>query len=375
MTDLFTENAVTFEAGFSEAQVTSEVPKSLTDQVEKNTSDISDEVSNRKSADAVLDGKISELKDDIGDSRKAIEELAEKKITKFYANSLGETTLNDSDNGKIQDMILYGKSVQDGIPTPDAPVEIQSVVNPVVTLSDGENSKTATLPYTLNAIAVPSDGNITIDGQLYKADYVDIERKKLVRMIGEVDLGTLKWASRGNINSGFFTSDIFIQAKGCCFTKIYSTQNYSGSWGNWEDYRISHNDGYRGGSTGNAVYNSFIIKDTSLSGKIGTEVKQALSGIICYYELATPTETDLTDEEVQAFKELATYYPATNVMVTSDQLDGYTTFNYQISMANGWNYVKEQLGDTREYIYDMDLQSAEAYVNSEYAVTLTELEV
>lgn len=26
-------------------------------------------------------------------------------------------------------------------------------------------------------------------------------------------------------------------------------------------------------------------------------------------------------------------------------------------------------------IYDMDLQSAEAYVNSEYAVTLTELEV
>lgn len=42
-------------------------------------------------------------------------------------------------------------------------------------------------------------------------------------------------------------------------------------------------------------------------------------------------------------------------------------------MTNGWNYVKQQLNDNRDYIYDMDLQSAEAYVNSEYAVALTEL--
>ncbi len=44
--------------------------------------------------------------------------------------------------------------------------------------------------------------------------------------------------------------------------------------------------------------------------------------------------------------------------------------------------MKKQLNDNREYIYnidaqaqDMDIQSAEAYVNSEYAVALTELEV
>ena len=55
---------------------------------------------------------------------------------------------------------------------------------------------------------------------------------------------------------------------------------------------------------------------------------------------------------------------------------------YQISMQNGWNYVKQQLNDNRDYIYDMDTktqdidtQAAEAYVNSEYAVALTELEV
>ena len=100
------------------------------------------------------------------------------------------------------------------------------------------------------------------------------------------------------------------------------------------------------------------------------------------YKLKEPIENDLAPEEIEALKTLSANYPVTNVSVTSDQLDGYTVFNYPISMANGWNYVKQQLGDTRDYIYDMDakaqdidIQSAEAYVNSEYAVTLTELEV
>lgn len=100
------------------------------------------------------------------------------------------------------------------------------------------------------------------------------------------------------------------------------------------------------------------------------------------YIRRTSNEIDLAPEEVQAFKALATYYPVTNISVNSGQLDGYTVFNYPISMQNGWNYVKQQLGDTRDYIYDMDakaqdidIQSAEAYVNSEYAVVLTELEV
>lgn len=97
--------------------------------------------------------------------------------------------------------------------------------------------------------------------------------------------------------------------------------------------------------------------------------------VYCCYPLATSTETDLTPEEIQAFKALATYYPVTNISVNSEQLDGYTVFNYPISMANGWNYVKKQLNDNRDYIYDMDIQIAEAYVNSEYAVALTELEV
>lgn len=150
----------------------------------------------------------------------------------------------------------------------------------------------ASFPYTLNAIPVSSDGNITIDGQQYIADYVDVERGKLVRMVDT--------------------------------SKLDSTQS--------------------------------IVDKTE-------------------WLLAESQEVPLTDEEIRAFKALATYYPVTNISISSEQLDGYTVFNYPISLANGWNYVKQQLNDNRDYIYDMDLQSAEAYVNSEYAVALTELEV
>ncbi|RGR43980.1 hypothetical protein DWY46_19405, partial [Blautia obeum] len=42
----------------------------------------------------------------------SLKEDLSNKITKFYASSQGETNLADSDNGKIQDMMLYGKSSQ-----------------------------------------------------------------------------------------------------------------------------------------------------------------------------------------------------------------------------------------------------------------------
>lgn len=179
-------------------------------------------------------------------------------------------------------------------PSPDYPQEIKSVVNPTVKVSseDETESQTVTLPYTLNAIPVSSGGNVTIDGQQYIADYVDVERGKVVRRVDS--------------------------------SKLDNTQ-------------------------------SIIDKNEWL--------------------LAEPQEIDLTQEEVQTLKTLATYYPTTNISINSEQLDGYTVFNYPISMKNGWDYVKKQLNDNRDYIYDMDLQSAEAYVNSEYAVALTELEV
>lgn len=199
-------------------------------------------------------------------------------------NSVYRIAINSSNMGEsVKDVKIYPQLELGSTPSTYEPYHEQTV----------------TLPYTLNAIPVESGGNVTINGQQYIADYVDVERGELVRMVDS--------------------------------SKLDNTQS--------------------------------IVNKTE-------------------WLLAEPQEIDLTQEEAQTLKALATYYPTTNISINSEQLDGYTVFNYPISMENGWNYVKQQIGDTRDYIYDMDartqdtdLQAAEAYVNSEYAVALTELEV
>ncbi|MBT9939063.1 hypothetical protein [Anaerostipes hadrus] len=233
--------------------------------------------------------------------------------------------------------------------------------------TDGEFEKykeqIINLPYTLNSIPVSKNGNVTINGQQYVSDYIDIERGKLVKCIAKEILntksGTIDEEYRLKINTKNRGKTGNLE---CLFSKFIFTY--------WETCVNKNN-----------LYLKNIKKQ---NGDMYTaqELKEAEIEFTVLCQLEKQEEIDLTQEEIKAFKELATYYPVTNVSITSDQLDGYTTFNYPISMKNGWDYVKQQLGDTRDYIYDVDkkaqdidTQSAEAYVNSEYAVALTELEV
>ena len=236
------------------------------------------------------------------------------------------------------------------------------------------------LPCTLNAIPVSSGGNVTIDGQEYIADYVDVERGKLVKCIEQIDHSSVTKLMLEGIDK----DRIMYRA----------TQNYASklrckpSKNIIDSIECTHL--ILSKSTDFTDKNMFcIFEHTSwnytrirfsnfINATSRTEFEDWLVNhpeFKAIYPLAAPTEIDLTPEEIAAFKALATYYPVTNIGVTSEQLDGMTVFNYPISLANGWNYVKQQLNDNRDYIYNMDLQSAEAYVNSEYAVALTELEV
>lgn len=255
-------------------------------------------------------------------------------------------------------------------PSPDYPQEIKSVVNPTVkvTNEDGLKVQSVTLNnITLNAIPVLSGGNVTIDGKQYISDYLDIEKGKLYRKVKRLnlkDINTITYGlhSNGNGYLSFRFGNVNKEHKSI-------SNRYKGSvWTDKSGYVYSPNG------------NDIIFVDNRFTDK-QTAIKLVQDTYIIYV-LSQQIEEDLSFEQIKSLKSLSTYYPVTNITVGSEQLDGYTVFNYPISLANGWNYVKQQLGDTRDYIYDMDakaqdidIQSAEAYVNSEYAVALTELEV
>ena len=248
----------------------------------------------------------------------------------------------------------------------DVQLEMGSEATPYEPYRD---EQTVTLPYTLNAIPVNSGGNVTIDGQQYIADYVDVERGKLVRNV-------LVKTFTGN--EGWYYSDATDDSKKRFYLEI--NKKIKSAIGISNYLRSIGADIKKGDNCFVTYTRSLDVRITSIASL--AEFKSFLARLDSngkplnvLFALDTPEEIDLTQEEISAFKALSTNYPVTNIEVSSDQLDGYTVFNYPISMANGWNYVKKQLNDNRDYIYDMDMQSAEAYVNSEYAVALTELEV
>lgn len=230
--------------------------------------------------------------------------------------------------------------------------------------------QTIQLTIILNSIPVSSGGNVTIDGQQYIADYVDVERGKLVRMVADNRLlsaynwntaNEYYWGSVSATTNGKAPITADNSKKMCACNYLFASSTYD---------VMAKKSGIAINNIKQVVIglNDFASVDEFKTFLTNNDVRLV-------YPLEVPEEIDLTPGEIQALKALATYYPTTNISVNSEQLDGYTAFNYPISMANGWNYVKKQLNDNRDYIYDMDIQSAESYVNSEYAVALTELEV
>lgn len=214
-------------------------------------------------------------------------------------------------------------------------------------------SSQATLPYELYAIPVSSGGNVTIDGQQYIADYVDIERGKLVRRTHVIKFtGVESWAYTDSDKEQERRFGLFIYVKGVPYLglsnylrnanrTVINSENAFAFYGGLVDVRITR-------FTSLAEFKNFLSELNS-SGK----------PLIVIYVLVTPEEIDLTPEAIEAFKALSTYYPKTYIDAESEQLEAYTMFNYPVSMEKGWEYVKQQIGDTRKYVYNMDTKLTE----------------
>ena len=220
--------------------------------------------------------------------------------------------------------------------------------------------------YTLNAIPVSSGGNVTIDGKQYIADRV-VEKDGVFgieRNIREIHTNT-KTMNNSEEHPGWN------KVEGISDVTYYNEEPVGTSKmltfiSNFTQATLCQN---------NIKPNNIVFLIKNIIGYSQSDLIAKAIDVDMYIRLQDAIFEPLPVDMQAKLRTLVTNYSVTNISVNSEQLDGYTVFNYPISMANGWNYVKQQLNDNRDYIYDMDIQSAEAYVNSEYAVALTELEV
>ena len=353
-------------------QLGSDVAGSLQTQINNINSDISSlqsTVSTNTSDINSTNAKVNELSQNVSGLQTDVSGL-QTDVSGLQTKSFeGTSGTIETKGGYIHDLMIFGKSVQDGTPTPDNPIEIQSVVNPKVTISNSDSSLTqvATLTYTLNAIPVSSGGNVTINGQQYISDYVDIERKKLVR-----NVGIEKFTSNGNYqnqnsdydnNNSFFIStrsnsfakkklamlcERFVKTSVDCQSASYSVianifnqnVNYK-EYGNYLYFRCPY-DVF--GVTKNSTY---AEKENAFKTWL-----DAIGGLIIYYELATPKQINLTDEEVAQFKALKTYEPTTSVITSSDVLAPKVSFDYSLNKET--NNIYDRLQDNASDVLNIN---------------------
>lgn len=147
-------------------------------------------------------------------------------------------------------------------------------------------------PYHSNVYPIPENIR-ALPGYGWSAgtarNYVDYENKKYYQCVGSVDLGTLTWTAGESVSfkthhlaGQKLTKSYSIAPNFIC--PKYSTKTQNESWGKTSITGIS--------ATSNV--NGYIyVNDTSYTD--ATTFKQAMSGVMLYYELETPIVTDISD--------------------------------------------------------------------------------
>lgn len=75
-------------------------------------------------------------------------------------------SIPDSSESVIKGLTAYGESTQDGTPTPDSPVEIVNIENPVINIGN----QTVTVPYTFRGLKNTTTGQWSARDELRVAD-------------------------------------------------------------------------------------------------------------------------------------------------------------------------------------------------------------
>ena len=257
------------------------------------------------------------------------------KVTTDKSTSI---VLNDSSDCNIVGLTLYGKSTQSAVPSPTNPVDINNINNPSITFSNDSDSQSINIQCTLRGIGNVCDTlTVNSDGTGYIAQNL----QQLVLQSSDFD--KLKESPSGT------------NTHRCTLTLSNSTQ-----WANSSvKYAPLCNVLQYFTFAGTEKYPCFDIRTNTLYVDLGlslNETKATLkncadenNGIVLVGVKQTPTVLNLTNEQINEFLNLHTYYP--NTTVVSD-CDSQLTY----------------IADTKNYIDNKILEVATALVAHESEV-------
>ena len=263
-----------------------------------------------------IDGETVITADNMNDIQDAIIALEDGLFT--VDNQASGEVINITDAAKrgFRGFNIYGKTTQDGTPTPEAPVELVSAgdrgsITVSVTGEKAAQSMTIATPNGLPGIPVSSGGNYTdTSGQQWVCDEIDLARGVYVQRIGFTDLTEAVWSKN---DSG----------------KYYAYKNrgvYSPT------YRVLCTHIYGGrdsdGNKKDVIYinaNRDIRLNIALGEDTVEAVGRAMNGAVLIGALATPVETPLSEEGLAAYAALYTYRDNTTV---SNDAGAYMELEY-----------------------------------------------
>ena len=275
-------------------------------------------------------------------------------------------TVNDSVEWPLQGLKVYGKSTQDGTPSPESPVPIViagddgSIDLTVSNSTDQSQSLTLSTPTGLPGVPVDSGGNYTDEeGQQWICSYVNFAKQKYFNVAQKIVLHT---------DANWFFESLSGRVGYTGLRNIIKSPETNGRIATLvcDHYKtVSANSTYNKNTgisvqSGEPSAGTIYIYDPKFTSM--DEFKNWLNDntLTIVYELATITETDIPTEELAAYRALHTYDGST-VVSTNEDIAGLKVkyvakaIDYQQSI----NAAIQETNDKIDAVYNSLVKKAE----------------
>lgn len=259
-------------------------------------------------------------------------------------SAAGESiTLADSSGNQLYGLNIYGRTIQDGVPFPDAPVELESVGDSggvTVTITGKNDSQEMFIesPNGLAGIPVSSGGNYTdSNGQQWVCDEIDFSIGKYIQRIGRRTIDSSATLVRQSPEHKVVLN-VYTDCRSWDVSPTYTQESLlctiadHGPAGSTNDTRSNI-------CRFNGTFANFLL-DVPLSeyptlDEVTAYV--ATNPFSVYYILKTPITTTLSEEEIATYKALRTYRDGTTI---TNDASAYMEMEYAMDTKR---YIDNQI--------------------------------